>query len=146
MDIRKIKKLIEMLQASDLREIEVKEGEESVRIARGGVSSPTEEYVISNQATQAVKSSTEKIHIDDSNTSGNHIKSPIVGTFYRKPAPDKPPFVEVGDHIEKGQVVCIVEAMKMMNEIKSDFSGTIKSINVEDGTPVEFDQNLITVS
>ena len=146
MDIRKIKKLIEMLQASDLREIEVKEGEESVRIARGGISSPTEEYVISNQATQAVKSSTEKIHIDDSNTSGNHIKSPIVGTFYRKPAPDKPPFVEVGDHVEKGQVVCIVEAMKMMNEIKSDFSGTIKSINVEDGTPVEFDQNLITVS
>ena len=146
MDIRKIKKLIEMLQASDLREIEVKEGEESVRIARGGVSSPTEEYVISNQATQAVKTTTEKIHIDDSNTSGNQIKSPIVGTFYRKPAPDKPPFVEVGDHVEKGQVVCIVEAMKMMNEIKSDFSGTIKSINVEDGTPVEFDQNLITVS
>lgn len=146
MDIRKIKKLIEMLQASDLREIEVKEGEESVRIARGGIVSPTEEYVISNQATQAVKTTTEKIHIDDSNTSGNHIKSPIVGTFYRKPAPDKPPFVEVGDHVEKGQVVCIVEAMKMMNEIKSDFSGTIKSINVEDGTPVEFDQNLITVS
>ena len=146
MDIRKIKKLIEMLQASDLREIEVKEGEESVRIARGGVSSPTEEYVISNQATQAIKTTTEEIHIDDSNISGNHIKSPIVGTFYRKPAPDKPPFVEVGDHVEKGQVVCIVEAMKMMNEIKSDFSGTIKSINVEDGTPVEFDQNLITVS
>ena len=146
MDIRKIKKLIEMLQASDLREIEVKEGEESVRIARGGIVSPTEEYLISNQATQAVKTTTEKIHIDDSNASGNHIKSPIVGTFYRKPAPDKPPFVEVGDHVEKGQVVCIVEAMKMMNEIKSDFSGTIKSINVEDGTPVEFDQNLITVS
>mgnify|MGYP006230039269 FL=1 len=146
MDIRKIKKLIEMLQASDLREIEVKEGEESVRIARGGIVSPTEEYVISNQATQAVKTTTEEIHIDDSNATGNHIKSPIVGTFYRKPAPDKPPFVEVGDHVEKGQVVCIVEAMKMMNEIKSDFSGTIKSINVEDGTPVEFNQNLITVS
>ena len=146
MDIRKIKKLIEMLQASDLREIEVKEGEESVRIARGGIVSPTEEYVISNQATQAIKTTTEEINIDDSNASGNHIKSPIVGTFYRKPAPDKPPFVEVGDHVEKGQVVCIVEAMKMMNEIKSDFSGTIKSINVEDGTPVEFDQNLITVS
>ncbi len=146
MDIRKIKKLIEMLQASDLREIEVKEGEESVRIARGGISSPKEEYVISNQATQAVKSTTEEIGIDDSNNLGNHIKSPIVGTFYRKPAPDKPPYVEVGDHVEKGQIVCIVEAMKMMNEIKSDFSGTIKSINVEDGTPVEFDQNLITVS
>ena len=146
MDIRKIKKLIEMLQASDLREIEVKEGEESVRIARGGISSPKEEYVISNQTTQAVKPTTEEIDIDDPNASGYYIKSPIVGTFYRKPAPDKPPFVEVGDHVEKGQVVCIVEAMKMMNEIKSDFSGTIKSINVEDGTPVEFDQNLITVS
>lgn len=145
MDIRKIKKLIEMLQASDLREIEVKEGEESVRIARGGVSSPTEEYVISNQATQAVKTTTEKIHIDDSNTSGNHIKSPIVGTFYRKPAPDKPPFVEVGDHVEKGQVVCIVEAMKMMNEIKSDFSGTVVAIDVEDGQPVEYGQNIITI-
>ena len=146
MDIRKIKKLIEMLQASDLREIEVKEGEESVRIARGAVSLPNEEYLISSQAAQTVKPTTEEINIEDSYSSGNHIKSPIVGTFYRKPAPDKPPFVEVGDHVEKGQVVCIVEAMKMMNEIKSDFSGTIKSINVEDGRPVEFDQNLITVS
>ena len=146
MDIRKIKKLIEMLQASDLREIEVKEGEESVRIARGAVSLPNEEYLISSKAAQTVKPTTGEINIDDSYTSGNHIKSPIVGTFYRKPAPDKAPYVEVGDHIEKGLVVCIVEAMKMMNEIKSDFSGTIKSINVEDGTPVEFDQNLITVS
>ena len=146
MDIRKIKKLIEMLQASDLREIEVKEGEESVRIARGAVSLPNEEYLIPSQTAQIVKPTTEEINIENSYSSGNHIKSPIVGTFYRKPAPDKAPYVEVGDHIEKGQVVCIVEAMKMMNEIKSDFSGTIKSINVEDGTPVEFDQNLITVS
>ena len=146
MDIRKIKKLIEMLQASDLREIEVKEGEESVRIARGGIVSPTEEYVISNQATQAIKTTTEEIHIDDSNASGNHIKSPIVGTFYRKPAPDKPPFVEVGDHVEKGQVVCIVEAMKMMNEIKSDYSGKIVSIDVEDGQPVEYGQHIITIN
>ena len=145
MDIRKIKKLIEMLQASDLREIEVKEGEESVRIARGGVSSPTEEYVISNQATQAVKTTTEEIHIDDSNTSGNHIKSPIVGTFYRKPAPDKPPFVEIGNHVNAGDVVCIVEAMKMMNEIKSEFTGKVSAINAEDGEPVEFNQSLIAI-
>lgn len=145
MDIRKIKKLIEMLQASDLREIEVKEGEESVRIARGGIVSPAEEYVISNQATQAIKTTTEEIHIDDSNASGNHIKSPIVGTFYRKPAPDKPPFVEVGDHVEKGQVVCIVEAMKMMNEIKSEFDGKISSIEVDDGQPVEFGQTIIVI-
>ena len=97
-------------------------------------------------ALLSMKEAGLEINVEDSYSSGNHIKSPIVGTFYRKPAPDKAPYVEVGDHIEKGQVVCIVEAMKMMNEIKSDFSGTIKSINVEDGTPVEFDQNLITVS
>ena len=145
MDIRKIKKLIEMLQASDLREIEVKEGEESVRIARGGISSPKEEYVISNQATQAVKSSTEETGINDSNASGNHIKSPIVGTFYRRPAPDKDPYVKVGDVINAGQIVCIVEAMKMMNEIKSEFSGKIVSIEVEDGEPVQFSQDLITL-
>ena len=136
MDIRKIKKLIEMLQASDLREIEVKEGEESVRIARGGISSQKEEYVISNQATLPVKSTTEEIGIDDSNASGNHIKSPIVGTFYRKPAPDKAPYVEVGDHIEKGQVFFIVEEMKIMNEIKSDFDKKIKYIKIYDGNHV----------
>ena len=145
MDIRKIKKLIEMLQASDLREIEVKEGEESVRIARGGIVSPTEEYVISNQATQAIKTTTEEIHIDDSNASGNHIKSPIVGTFYRKPSPDKEPFVKVGDIVNKGDVLCIIEAMKMMNEIKSEFDGKISSIEVDDGQPVEFGQTIIVI-
>ena len=138
MDIRKIKKLIEMLQESDLMEIEVKEGEESVRIARGWqmishssqLSPPIIETVASPIATE---------------TLGASITSPIVGTFYRKPAPDKPAFIEVGDHVNVGDVVCIIEAMKMMNEIKSEFSGTVTAIKVDDGEPVEFDQQLIIV-
>ena len=146
MDIRKIKKLIEMLQESDLREIEVKEGEESVRISRGG---SVEHYQVQapvQASTQAkaspVAEATEEI---TKAFSGNQIISPIVGTFYRKPAPNKPPFVEIGDKVNAGDVVCIVEAMKMMNEIKSDFSGTVKSIEVDDAAPVEFGQVLIVI-
>ena len=140
MDIRKIKKLIEMLQDSDLREIEVKEGEESVRIARG-IETPSN----SLQSTQANISSTSNNQDITSISSGSSIKSPIVGTFYRKPAPDKPPYVELGDHVNTGDVVCIVEAMKMMNEIKSEFTGIVTAISVEDGEPVEFDQSLIII-
>ena len=140
MDIRKIKKLIEMLQDSDLREIEVKEGEESVRIARG-IETPSN----SLQSTQANISSTSNDQDITSASSGSSIKSPIVGTFYRKPAPDKSPYVELGDHVNTGDVVCIVEAMKMMNEIKSEFTGIVAAISVEDGEPVEFDQSLIII-
>ena len=140
MDIRKIKKLIEMLQDSDLREIEVKEGEESVRIARG-IETPSN----SLHSTQANISPTSNNQDITSTSSGSSIKSPIVGTFYRKPAPDKPPYVELGDHVNTGDVVCIVEAMKMMNEIKSEFTGIVTAISVEDGEPVEFDQSLITI-
>jgi len=140
MDIRKIKKLIEMLQDSDLREIEVKEGEESVRIARG-IETPSN----SLQSTQANISSTSNDQDITSASSGSSIKSPIVGTFYRKPAPDKSPYVELGDHVNTGDVVCIVEAMKMMNEIKSEFTGIVTAISVEDGEPVEFDQSLIII-
>ena len=142
MDIRKIKKLIEMLQASDLNEIEIHEGEESVRISRGGIK-PLE--------VQTPPISTQKVNIlpETSNVTKNDsestIKSPIVGTFYRKPAPDKPPFVDIGSHVNVGDVVCIVEAMKMMNEIKSEFTGQVSAINVEDGAPVEFDQSLIVI-
>tara|TARA_Y100000758_G_C15660474_1_gene278156 strand:- start:56 stop:481 length:426 start_codon:yes stop_codon:yes gene_type:complete len=140
MDIRKIKKLIEMLQDSDLREIEVKEGEESVRIARG-IETPSN----SLHSTQANISSTSNDQDITSASSGSSIKSPIVGTFYRKPAPDKSPYVELGDHVNTGDVVCIVEAMKMMNEIKSEFTGIVTAISVEDGEPVEFDQSLIII-
>ena len=145
MDIRKIKKLIEMLQESDLMEIEVKEGEESVRIMRGGqsLSGANQTLVSSGSNHTSLDSTPAPLEVPEE--SGSSIKSPIVGTFYRKPAPDKPSFVEIGDRVEAGDVVCIVEAMKMMNEIKSDFTGTVTAIKVEDGEPVEFDQQLIIV-
>ena len=142
MDIRKIKKLIEMLQASDLNEIEIQEGEESVRISRGSAQ-PIEvkSTPVELQKVNTLPKSNDAPNID----SGSSIKSPIVGTFYRKPAPDKPPFVDIGSHVNAGDVVCIVEAMKMMNEIKSEFTGQVSAINVEDGAPVEFDQSLIVI-
>jgi len=138
MDIRKIKKLIEMLQESDLMEIEVKEGEESVRIARGG-----QMVSHSNHSLPSVIETNAPPLVPE--ILGSSIASPIVGTFYRKPAPDKAAFIEVGDHVNVGDVVCIIEAMKMMNEIKSEFSGTVTAIKVDDGEPVEFDQQLIIV-
>jgi len=119
MDIRKIKKLIEMLQESDLTEIEVQEGEESVRIARGNNQSlETKSTVIAPSVVSAPIENKEILAVE----SGSIIRSPIVGTFYRKPAPDRPPFIEIGSHVNAGDVVCIVEAMKMMNEIKSEFT------------------------
>ena len=142
MDIRKIKKLIHMLEQSDLNEIEVSQGEESVRISKGNSNAISTN--ISN--TDQSQASTNQDPIE-SNTEvkGNIIKSPIVGTFYRKPSPEKPPFVNIGDTVNEGDVVCIVEAMKMMNEIKSEYSGKIISILPSDGQPIEFDQTLIII-
>ena len=142
MDIRKIKKLIEMLQDSDLTEIEVQEGEESLRIVRG--SAQPLEVKTTSLSTASVSAPSENNEVI-ANKSGSPIKSPIIGTFYRKPAPDKPPFVEIGSHVNAGDVVCIVEAMKMMNEIKSEFTGKVSAINIDDGEPVEFDQSLIVI-
>ena len=142
MDIRKIKKLIEMLQDSDLTEIEVHEGEESVRIARGSIQSVEANPSLIVSTSPNLPSEKTEIPVSESSSV---IKSPIVGTFYRKPAPDKPPFIEVGNHVNAGDVVCIVEAMTMMNEIKSEFTGKVSAINIEDGEPVEFDQSLIVI-
>lgn len=144
MDLRKIKKLIEMLQESDLNEIEVKEGEESVRINRKkevhvssmpqvAMNTPVQEQQISQPTAQEIPSDLISV------------KSPMVGTFYRSPAPGKPPFIEIGQKIGVGDVVCIVEAMKMMNQVKSDVEGIIKEIHIEDGQAVEFDQILISI-
>ena len=141
MDIRKIKKLIEMLQDSDLKEIEVSQGDESVRISRDNKSQAYAEPIIQKQVVH------EALNIaPQEEVKGNKVISPIVGTFYRKPSPDKDPFIKVGDIVQEGDILCIIEAMKMMNEIKSDFSGKIVSIDVEDGQPVEYGQHIITIN
>ena len=145
MDIRKIKKLIEMLQDSDLKEIEVSQGDESVRISRDNKSQTYVEPVIQKQVIHEANVASEK-EVKQEDIEGNQIISPIVGTFYRKPSPDKDPFIKVGDVVQEGDVLCIIEAMKMMNEIKSDFSGKVVSINVEDGQPVEYGQHIITIN
>lgn len=145
MDIRKIKKLIEMLQESDLTEIEVGQGDESVRIKRGGASQILTTTPSSNQYTADVQVTPQQLTPQVETVSGHTVKSPIVGTFYRKPGPDKNPFIKVGDAVEVGDVLCIIEAMKMMNEIKSEYSGKITAINAEDGDPIEFDQHIITI-
>ena len=139
MDIRKVKKLIEMLESSNLEEIEIQEGEESVRLVKNkSVTSLTNApFIASEVQTQEI---TEPEVI-----TGNQIKSPMVGTFYSSPSPGAKPFSEPGDIIKEGDVVCIVEAMKMMNEIKSDFSGTIKKVHLDNADPVEFGQVLFTV-
>ena len=144
MDIRKIKTLIEMLEESNLNEIEVSQGDESVRISKG--KDPVD-YIEKNQINTSI-SSQEKVSINEDDTGkfiGNQVKAPLVGTFYRKPSPDSDPFVKVGDIVKKGQVLCIIEAMKMMNEIKSEFGGEVSSIEIEDGQPVEFGQTIIVI-
>ena len=145
MDIRKIKKLIEMLQESDLTEIEVGQGDESVRIKRGGASQILTTTPSSNQNTADVQVTPQQLTPQVETVSGHTVKSPIVGTFYRRPGPDKNPFIKVGDAVEVGDVLCIIEAMKMMNEIKSEYSGKIIAINAEDGDPIAFDQHIITI-
>lgn len=145
MDIRKIKKLIEMLQDSDLKEIEVSQGDESVRISRDNSAQIYAELPIQKQfANNASTVSQEEISQEE--VKGNLVTSPIVGTFYRKPSPDKDPFIKIGDLVEEGDILCIIEAMKMMNEIKSEYSGKVVSINVEDGQPVEYGQHIITIN
>ena len=153
MDIRKVKKLIELLESSDIAEIEIKEGEESVRISRASLppqapiymhapapTAPTPAPVAPAPAPAAAPREAAKAA-----NRGNVIKSPMVGTFYRSPSPSSPVFVEVGQHVKAGDAVCIVEAMKMMNQIEADHSGVVEAILVEDGQPVEFDQPLITI-
>ena len=144
MDIRKIKTLIEMLEASNLNEIEVSQGEESVRISKS-----SGEIKVLQDSNIGINNESQSINKIDNNQieneiKGNQVTSPIVGTFYRKPSPDKEPFVKVGDIVNKGDVLCIIEAMKMMNEIKSEFDGKISSIEVDDGQPVEL--SLIHIS
>jgi acetyl-CoA carboxylase biotin carboxyl carrier protein len=150
MDIRKVKKLIELLEESGIDELEIREGEESVRISRHSKTPAQQYYAPAPVAAPApapvaapVAAAAEAPAAPKYN--GNVIKSPMVGTFYRTPAPGSPAFVEVGKTVKKGDTICIVEAMKMMNHIEAEVSGTIESILVENGQPVEYDQPLFTI-
>lgn len=154
MDIRKVKKLIELLEASSVDEIEIKEGEESVRISRNTAApvmaaapammpAPAMPQAPAPAAAAAPAPAPEPAAASGAE---NALRSPMVGTFYRSPSPDASAFVEVGQSVRAGDVLCIVEAMKMMNQIEADRAGTVKAIHVENGEPVEFDQPLITIA
>jgi acetyl-CoA carboxylase biotin carboxyl carrier protein len=151
MDIRKVKKLIELLEASDVAEIEIKEGEEAVRISRASTAPVTATVAAAPAPAPAAMpaAAPEAAPAEGTGSTpaikGQAVKSPMVGTFYRAPSPSSPPFVEVGTHVKAGDVVCIVEAMKMMNQIEADHAGVVEAIMVEDGEPVEFDQPLISI-
>jgi len=152
MDIRKIKKLIELLEESNIGELEIKEGEESVRISRNSpqpqyISAPMPAYAPAPAAPAAAPAAVTSAPAEAAPAAfnGHVVKSPMVGTFYRSPSPGSPTFAEVGKHVKAGDVICIIEAMKMMNQIEADKAGVIEAILVEDGMPVEFDQPLFTI-
>ncbi|MGC3871911.1 acetyl-CoA carboxylase biotin carboxyl carrier protein [Halomonas sp. GXIMD04776] len=155
MDIRKVKRLIELLEESDISEIEIQEGEESVRISRHGHAqshpAPMPAWAPPAHASQpAPAAPSTPAESDDSQApshpAGHAVTSPMVGTFYRAPAPGAKPYAEVGQRVKKGDPICIVEAMKMMNQIDADQEGVIEAILVEDGEPVEFDQPMLIIS
>ncbi len=153
MDIRKIKKLIELLEESDIGELEIKEGEESVRISRNSPAPAAPLAVAAAPAPAAAPAATSAPVAtaapapitEPPEVEGHVVKSPMVGTFYRASSPGANPFAEVGQQVSVGDTLCIVEAMKMMNQIEADKAGTVGAILVEDGEPVEFDQAMITI-
>ena len=145
MDIRKIKKLIDLVKESGISELEITEGEESVRINCQpiNVAAPVFQPIAQTANVEAVTSTKSEQESDELN--GHVIQSPMVGTFYRSPNPDASPFAKVGDSIKQGDTLCIIEAMKMMNQIESDKTGVVKAILVEDGESVEYDQPMFVI-
>lgn len=149
MDIRKIKKLIELLEESGINELEITEGEESVRISRNGSApqyAPMQHYAPAQQQYAPAAAPVAPAAVEAPKAISGHVmKSPMVGSFYRAASPTAKAFVEVGQSVKVGDTLCIVEAMKMMNQIQSDKAGVIKEILVENGEPVEFDQPLFVI-
>ena len=146
MDIRKVKKLIELLEASDIAEIEIHEGEESVRISRHGtLPAPATAPVAAAPAAATVAAAAPAEEQKEPELEGHIIHSPMVGTFYRAPNPGAKPFVNEGQSVSAGDTLCIIEAMKILNQIESDKSGVIKRILVENGQPVEYNQPLFII-
>jgi len=152
MDLRKLKKLIDLVQESGIAELEVTEGEEKVRISRGGLVSTASQAAAPAAAfppaapAAAVPTAPEAAAAEPApGGEGHAVKAPMVGTFYRAPSPEARPFVEVGQVVKQGDTVCVIEAMKLMNEIEADASGTVKAILVENGQPVEYGQALFII-
>ena len=150
MDIRKVKKLIELLEESNINELEITEGEDSVRISRGV---PMQAYAAPAPVAQqpaapapvAAPAAAAPVATTPDELAGHVVKSPMVGTYYTSPSPDSAAFVTVGSTVKAGDVLCILEAMKMMNQIEADRAGTIGAILAEDGEPIEYDQPLFTI-
>src|SRR5258707_1942403 len=147
MDLRKLKKLIDLVQESGIGEIEITEGEEKVRISRQASGPPC---IMAGPGAQPLAIGSPAAGLapapaPEPEAKGHTLKSPMVGTFYRAPSPGAPAFVEVGQSVTKGQTLCIIEAMKLLNEIECDQSGTVKAILVENGQPVEYGQPLFLI-
>jgi acetyl-CoA carboxylase biotin carboxyl carrier protein len=150
MDIRKVKKLIELLEESGISEIEISEGEESVRISRypkpGAAVAPAAQAAPAGPPGPATTAgSAPAPAAAPSPVRGQQVTAPMVGTFYSGPAPGAKPFVEIGTEVKPGDTLCVIEAMKMMNQIESEFAGRIVSVLVENGSPVEFGQTLFVI-
>jgi acetyl-CoA carboxylase biotin carboxyl carrier protein len=142
MDLRKLKKLIDLVQESGIAELEITEGEEKVKIVKGGGVSVSHALpAAAADARPAAPAPSEAPPVQE----GHVVKAPMVGTFYRSGSPDAKPFVEVGQPVKEGQTICIIEAMKLMNEIESDASGVVKAVLVENGQPVEYGQPLFII-
>lgn len=145
MDIRKVKKLIELLEESGIAELEIKEGEESVRLCRYSAAAPVAAPVFAPAAAQPIVAPAPVVETTEALMDGHTIDSPMVGTFYRSPTPGATAFVEIGSKVNVGDNLCIIEAMKMMNQIESDKAGKVVAILVEEGQPVEFGQQLFII-
>ncbi len=151
MDLRKLKKLIDLVEESGISELELTEGEEKVRISRQPSGQPMMQYAqtympqVMQHAPQAAAPAAPAAESAPAAIDGHVVKSPMVGTFYRSPSPDAKPFVEVGSSVSSGDTLCIIEAMKLLNEIESDHSGVIKAILVENGQPVEYGEPLFII-
>ncbi|GAB4257701.1 MAG: acetyl-CoA carboxylase biotin carboxyl carrier protein [Methylomicrobium sp.] len=150
MDIRKIKKLIEIIEESDIAELEISEGEESVRISRYSSAAAPVAYAPAQFAAPAASpapaaSAPAAAEPTEKKISGHAVKSPMVGTFYRSASPGAKPFVDIGQAVQAGDTLCIIEAMKILNQIEADKSGTVTQVLVENGQPVEYDQPLFVI-
>lgn len=151
MDLRKLKKLIDLVQESGISELEVTEGEEKVRIAKhygAPVAAPAQHYYAAAPQSAPLAGgapAVSSVDLDDDLPEGHVVKSPMVGTFYRSPSPGADAFVQVGQTVKQGETICIIEAMKLLNEIEADASGVIKAILLDNGEPVEFGEPLFVI-